>query len=285
MNKGRSNDDIQLPAVGTVADILLATIKLGRMQNSSQTALADTFKMVNHSFAYNVFSDTRYLVGKMFEADDYIEYDALCCRCKKYMNKFDITDLYLLCTTCNERVFLKSSTYTDFFVIFNIKNKLRSLLENNDEYFQNFISSRFRDKELLKDIPGGKLHTEFILSLDNTDQNNSATLTLNSNGSPVFENSNYAVWPAQVIVNELPFDVRNSNQLVDALWFSKSKPDMNIFLSPFVDSVHKMADTDFLNLLNEERVIKIFTVCCCVDSGARLAMQGFTQYNGYSGCT
>ena len=35
---------------------------------------------------------------------------------------------------------------------------------------------------------------------------------------------------------------------------------------------------------NEERIIKVFCLVCCVDSVARAPMQGLTQFNGRHGC-
>lgn len=53
------------------------------------------------------------------------------------------------------------------------------------------------------DICDGDLYRDFG---DNT--GNFVTLTLNTDGIPVFNSSNYAFWPVYLFVNELPYRMR-----------------------------------------------------------------------------
>lgn len=77
------------------------------------------------------------------------------------------------------------------------------------------------------------------------------------------------------MVNELPIEVRTSELLVLALWFSKSKSDMNVFLQGFVNEMNELSNTGVVcSILEECRLIKPFAICCSVDSVARPPMQG-----------
>ena len=118
------------------------------------------------------------------------------------------------------------------------------------------------------------------------ERQNFVTATFNTDGSPVFKSSKFSIWPIQLVINEMPFRVRTSNPIVCGMWFSKDKPKMNIFLKPFVVYMNQLANEGIKGKINnEERVIKIHTLCCFVDSVARAPMQDMMQINGYYGCS
>lgn len=129
-------------------------------------------------------------------------------------------------------------------------------------------------------------YRKFKNSLSENDSDSYVSLIFNSDGAPVFKSSNFAVWPIQLIVNEVPINVRNENPITVALWFGKTKPPMEIFLQPFVDSINSLSEKGIAcKILNEVRWIKPFAICCCVDSGARSPMQGRMFFNAYEGCS
>lgn len=140
-------------------------------------------------------------------------------------------------------------------------------------------------KDTFNDFTDGVMYKKFMGTLSENDRRNFVSFTMNSDGSSVFKSSKCSVWPVQIIVNELPFDVRTSRHLVCALWVGRNKPDMDIIFKPFVDKMEILADEGiFHKIVNKEINVKCFVLCCCVDSGARPAMQGLVQYNGYYGC-
>ena len=137
----------------------------------------------------------------------------------------------------------------------------------------------------MRDIYDGKEYRKFVKSLASADRSRYATMTFNTDGAPVFESSSYSIWPIQLMINELPFHVRNTEVLVAGLWFGKDKPDMNVFLAPFVQNMNQLSENGVKCIINgEERIIKVYTLVSCVDSVARAPMQGLTQFNGRYGC-
>lgn len=83
----------------------------------------------------------------------------------------------------------------------------------------------------------------------------------------------------------MPNHARALKPIVCGIWFGKNKPNMNVFLKPFVTYMQKLSNDGVqCNINNEDRNIKVYTLCCCVDSQARPTMQGFVQYNAYYGC-
>ncbi|KAL1419620.1 hypothetical protein MTO96_005112 [Rhipicephalus appendiculatus] len=55
-----------------------------------------------------------------------------------------------------------------------------------------------------------------------------------------------AIWPVQLLINELPPEQRMNKLVLAALWFGKEKPDMELFQGPFVDALNKLGEDGFL---------------------------------------
>lgn len=47
------------------------------------------------------------------------DYHAVCPECKNYVGKFDYTDRFKRCVTCNNNISLKIPTYNEYFVLIN----------------------------------------------------------------------------------------------------------------------------------------------------------------------
>ena len=60
-----------------------------------------------------------------------------------------------------------------------------------------------------------------------------------SDGIPVFKSTKFSIWPLYLAVNELPPNHRflRKNMLLWGVWFGAEKPDMNTFLTPFVQDM------------------------------------------------
>ena len=72
---------------------------------------------------------------------------------------------------------------------------------------------------------------------------NYISLTWNTNGIPVFESSQYSIWPIQSAINELPPYLRRKHILIHELWFGNKKPAMNTFLKPLTEE-YKLLETN-----------------------------------------
>jgi len=97
-----------------------------------------------------------------------------------------------------------------------------------------------------------------------------------------------SVWPIQLMLNELPYHEQRENIILVGLWFSPTKPDMNTFLSPFVQELCKLQSEGIdIQLLghNSPTNFKIYTLISSVDSVARPMIQRIKQFNGKFGCS
>lgn len=121
-----------------------------------------------------------------------------------------------------------------------------------------------------------------------SDKNN-FSLTVNTDGAPVFESSKCSIWPLQFFINELPADIRfkAENVLLAGLWFGAKDPRMDVFMIPFMEEALSLHNTGFnwKKQSGETVTSKVVTLCCCLDSVARPMVQGIKQFNGYYGCS
>lgn len=88
------------------------------------------------------------------------------------------------------------------------------------------------------------------------------------------------------MLNELPYKVKTKELILAGLWFGKDKPNMNVFLEPYVDKMDELSTNGIeCNINDLKKNIKIFNLICCVDSVARAPVQCFMQFNGKYGCS
>ena len=240
--------------------------------------------MLNSFFNVLIVPDTRYFIDKLFYPKEGIDYHAVCSQCKSYIGRFTKVKRYILCTVCQLNINLKSPTYRDYFAILDVRMEIKNLIENNSTYYNEITSRPIEESECFKDIYDGLCYKKILASLPNHEKNSYATVTFNSDGSPIFKSSKFAIWPIQININEVPFHERNK-PLTFALWFGHDKPKMTSFLKPFVETINLLSEEGIsCKINNEVRNIKLYSLCCCVDTVARAPMQGLIQFNGYYSC-
>lgn len=136
------------------------------------------------------------------------------------------------------------------------------------------------------DIVCGNQYINFFKELPDEDKSLYATLIFNSDGSPAFESSTFSIVPIQLCINEIPFEERYRNTIICGYWFGKDKPNMSIFVKAFVDSMNDLSVNGVVcKIAGEQKVIKIFPLCCCVGAIARAPMFCQKQFNGEMGCS
>ena len=251
-------------------------------------AVESLFKLINSIFDTPVVPDTSYLINMMFNPIYKASFHLTCHECGSYLCQFDSGSekpRIVTCESCEALIDTSELNGTNSFVIWNISEDVKKLIEANSDYY-NSVMNRIPDKEKIRDIYDGKEYQKFVESLPEQDRRKYVTSVLNSDGSPIFKSSTLSIWPVQHILSEIPIEQRINNTIVQGLWFGKSKPNMQVFLKPIVENLNELSNTGIeCNIAGETRRIKMFTVCCCVDSAARPPMQGLIQYNGAFGCS
>ena len=187
------------------------------------------------------------------------------------------------CSSCNspfnEDDNVKNGNY---FIYIPLLQQIRTLLSNTKLF--SYLTDQNLEFSLtsntVKDVATSALYKELIAK-HGLGQNDMA-LTWNSDGTPIFNSSNFSVWPLQAFVNELPPHLRAKNVLLLGLWFGKKRV-MNVFLQPFVKECRELETNGFL-FHNEILPRKVFALLLSADSPARAIVRNAKQFNGQHGC-
>jgi len=127
-------------------------------------------------------------------------------------------------------------------------------------------------------------HTTAINNLNVEFTNQDYTITMNTDGAPIFKSSNSSLWPILGKINEAK-NLRTNETLLFAVWIGK-KPNVDIFLQPLMDQMKTLAQhgLEWRTLKNEVVISRFYILCVLCDSVARPMVQKMTQFNGKFGC-
>ena len=189
-------------------------------------------------------------------------------------------------TTCNvcKKSFDEDESIKNghYFMYIPVQQQIVSLLSNSNifPYLSNRNLNLNLQAKTVNDVTTSQLYKDLIVKYGFGP--NDVTLTWNTDGIPIFNSSNYSVWPLQASVNELPPHLRRRNILLLGLWFGQ-KPVMNTFLKPFVYECRTLESSGFI-FGNEVQPRKVFPLLLSADSPARAVVRNVKQFNGQHGC-
>ncbi|XP_051172372.1 uncharacterized protein LOC127288776 [Leptopilina boulardi] len=280
------NKPIEVTINRTVGEVIIMIIKYALIHALSFTATFHLFRLVNCFFEYPILPNTKYILNKLFYPKKWMTFHAICPECTKYVGTFESEKTkFINCRDCNIQINVKDYEYKDFFLTMDPSFHIKNLIEANSDYYNYVVKTRLRKESYINDVYDGKLYRKFVKSLSADHKHTYATVTFNTDGAPLFKSSNCAIWPIYLMVNELPFNIRSKELILAGLWFGKGKPDMNIFLNPFVQNMNELSTKGVECVLDGiKNFIKIFPLICCVDAVARAPVQGFVQFNAKYGC-
>ena len=132
-----------------------------------------------------------------------------------------------------------------FFFYLPLRAQLTNLFESNN--LSHLLCKRDSVNSgcgSFRDITDGNLYKslQFACSPSSYD----LTLMFNCDGVPVFKYSSFSIWPVLCVINELPPGNRSDHILMNALWFGAGKPEMSVFLEPFVEECQNLRMTVLL---------------------------------------
>lgn len=252
----------------------------------SFSALINHLQMINLICEKKIIPETRYIVHKLCNATEKINFHSICTDCSQYLGTFDSKVKFVCCSNCSTDVDVSSLSKPSFFAIIDPTDAIRDCLQKHEKYYEHKMKERTRDKNNLKDIYDGKCYRSFVKKLSPDDRSNYATLILNADGAPVFKSSKYSIWPFYIMLNEIPIQDRLNNAIVIGMWYSTKKTPMNIILDSIIkNSINKLSNTGVQCKINGNDIcVKLFLNVVCVDTIARAPMNGTRQFNANYGC-
>lgn len=115
------------------------------------------------------------------------------------------------------------------------------------------------------------------------------SITLNTDGVPLFSSSNTSMWPVLAIIDNLEYIYQKNCVLLLGMWIARKgqKPDFKRLLDPIIAEIHEFVErpvvwTHKVYGIIESKVI-VSTVSC--DSIAKPPVQGLMQFNATYGCS
>ena len=209
-----------------------------------------------------------------------IDMHAVCSKCGEYLCMVTNGILSYICPECNCSLNIKDLINNgNTFLTYSLEKQLRTLFEKI-KIGNSLARQTDSSADSLNDIHDGseyqKMNCKFPESI---------SLTCNTDGIPAFASSNTSLWPIYLIINELPLALRRVHMLLSSLWIGPSKPRLDSFFKPVVQSLEKLYDEAF-EWVCGGRLIRTTVHMCVVscDSVARPLLQNLKQFNGEYGC-
>ncbi|XP_040073253.1 uncharacterized protein LOC115332464 [Ixodes scapularis] len=242
--------------------------------------------MINFFFAPEpaVLPPSKYLFRKLWgsETESAVVRHYYCRACNDLL---DIAEEAGICPTCEKTTSLNDAKKDGaFFVVLDIHKQLNHVVQRSKPALHTKLTQVARDPgtaSTITDITDGQAYAK--LKASGTVQGSDLTLTVSTDGSPVFTSSGASVWPIQFTVNELPVPERFRLSTLAGLWFGKGHPNMTLFLGKFVEGVNAMEPVLWQHQATRHSS-KAFVLCFCLDAPARSSVQNIVLFNGYFGC-
>ena len=268
-------------------DLMLLLIKL--KHNLTKEAIEDIAKLLNVVSNTAVASSSIHSILKDFvTGKNNVEVHHVCKQCSSYVGVVTLDEITCPLSSCSFKIRLQDSLEGGhFFFYLPLGPQLTDLFENHGllDVLRRPSVRTFNNN--ICDIVSGKLYKQIYGQLSSCDADYHLTLTFNCDGVPVFKSSSFGIWPILCAVNELPPDIKSNHILMAALWFGVGKPDMNVFLEPFINDCISLSEKGFSSTLPGSHIrisCKANAIVGICDAVARPLMQNFKQFNGHYGC-
>ncbi|KAK3920928.1 Replicase polyprotein 1ab [Frankliniella fusca] len=282
-------EPITTPVTASPAQALLMALAAAQQNRSTFKAFVDSTKCINSLFLTPVLPKSEHLLDELLNSSEGFNRFFFCSGCSYLFGKIDhVANPSIVCPVdrCKTSNNIKDLTKATYFLQYDLVPQLQSLL-GDEKVFSKLVNPKdavqMSPPHVLTEIYSGKCYQNFADSVDGNENN--ISLSFCTDGTPLFKSSNLSIWPVFLSVNELPPTLRMKHLLLGGLWFSSSKPHMDLFLIPLVSHLSHLPTTGFtINVTNVALKFKAFTIACCVDSGARGAVQVLNSHSGYYSC-
>lgn len=232
----------------TRGDALVMLLDVAIKFGLSWAAIEAVQKLFNKLLGQKVFPESKYLFKKLCGVNlSEIVFYFYCAECKVILaettgNLQERQQLQVECTVCRKayegRDLVRAGS---FFVGLPFHKQLAAVLSSKtvgSAVMASLARANSEPVTSMGDITHG--HRYRAVRGEENMGVHDLTLTVNSDGSPVFNSSKYSIWPVQVTINELPPHLRWKNVLMPMLWYGNEHPDMTLLLQAFVTQMKEL---------------------------------------------
>ncbi|XP_072047976.1 uncharacterized protein [Amphiura filiformis] len=171
-----------------------------------------------------------------------------------------------------------------FFIEMDAAHQIEQFFQD-PAFVENVNQTHGSQDGAIRDVYDGSLYRDNYEFLQ---QENNISLLWHTDGVSIYNSADLQIWPMQAVINELPLRKRFSkkNVVLFGLWFGPSKPNMNCYLAPIVETLHEIYVKGFeVTMPNGEKsVCRVLALACTMDLPAMSAVKEVHQFNGSYGC-
>lgn len=197
--------------------------------------------------------------------------------CVKCDRLFERTHGITNCSVCQSSFSANTIIYISFYA------QLVSELVKNAKYLLNRNSNVSNN---LCDIYDGSMYNVYTKKYANA-SDDILPLGFNVDGVQVYRSGKKSVWPAMIVQNYLPPNIRYKpeNIILVALFYGQ-KPNMERYLSPLIEQTEKLLAEGIPVVLNNIlHTFRPVIAVCSVDLPAKHSLLKINSFNGYNSCT
>lgn len=270
----------------TVGEAILMALDLGKRHSLGWTVIVDILVMVNKLYNKNTVADTKYKLFEQLACSGMYTYHVYCPTCEVNLGEYNGDDFKSVqCNEC-EKTYTKARAH--YFIMLNFEDQLKHFFENpevNENLNYRFIRKKVNE-EAIEDVCDGEKYKIYMQDPELLGALWNISYAPNTDGAQAADSADTSIWPIYGMSPELPPHLRKKHMFLIGLWVDKKKPDMNLFLEPFVKIANKLSDEGVSwNLNGEEKISRCFPLTSCVDSAARHEMLNMKKFNAIFGCT
>lgn len=260
----------------------LAVLAYAARHSLSDTALEDLLKLLNLYLPESNLLDSNIalLKERCGFTSKFLKTYTFCNVCKNTVDKETES-----CSTPDCPGKVPSSKNKSFFMTGDLKIQLTDVLSKPGTW--NSVQEYKESKaSTITDITDGKAYKDLNKEGMFLYSKNNISLTLFTDGVPLFKSSGVSMWPVYLLVNEIPRNQRFlKNMILWGVWQGVGKPAMTVFLSELLKDLNDLYVNGFSFKPEKTEVLcKAMLAVATMDLQARSAVLKMTQHNGQYAC-
>ncbi|KAE8740863.1 hypothetical protein FOCC_FOCC013609 [Frankliniella occidentalis] len=219
---------------------------------------------------------SKHLFHKLFQCGRRPTQHFYCPKCSDYLGvgeDFNNRDVTCEREECDWSSTASSLNSRNYFLTLEMRQQITDVLSRPGLK----LVSKQRTENVLTDFMDGLEYQHIFRDRILPSEPDALTLTINTDGSPIFKSGNNSLWPVHFYINELDPSER---------FCAENVPNIQVFLKPIVEQLIELETSGVVWTKPDGSTVEspIYVLSCCCDSVARPKVQCHMQFNGAYAC-
>lgn len=146
------------------AEVLLVILTFALDSKLPFNQILMLVRMINALLNESILPESKYLLDKIFNNKDHCEFHAICPDCEIYVGRLKDEKDSVSCQLCAKKMDLTNPSCLVFFLILDPSQYISDYLQQNEDYYDEIMSGKYRSNGSIKDIYDGQLYKNFLQS-------------------------------------------------------------------------------------------------------------------------